>query len=105
MDSTTGLKPKPPRCTRRSNGTRVVAEGQVEIIASYGKAFADKEFNASFVQMEYLGYLRRTQDEPGFNHWLGKLNFFGGDFFQAEMVLSFLVAPEYRSRFGPQFPQ
>ncbi len=53
-----------------------------------------------FVFMEYVGYLRRNPDAPGFIHWLGKLNFFNGDPFQAEMVRSFILAPEYRSRFG-----
>ena len=82
------------------NGTRVIAEGQTEIIAPYGKAFSDSQFNAAFVQMEYFGYLRRNEDTAGFNHWLDKLNSFG-DFSRAEMVRSFLLSPEYRQRFGP----
>jgi hypothetical protein len=84
------------------NGTRVLAEGQVEITAAYGKAFLDSQFSPSFVQMEYFGYLRRNEDTPGFNFWLNKLNSFGGDFIKAEMVRSFLMSPEYRRRFGPQ---
>ena len=32
--------------------------------------------------------------------WFGKLNSFGGNFVQAEMVKSFLVSGEYRHRFG-----
>ena len=82
------------------NGTRVLAEGQVEITAAYGKAFFDTQFNPSFVQMEYFGYLRRNEDAPGFNFWLNKLNSFGGDFIGAEMVRSFLLSPEYLKRFG-----
>jgi hypothetical protein len=82
------------------NGTRVISEGQAEIIAPYGKAFSDSQFNAAFVQMEYFGYLRRNEDTAGFNHWLDKLNSFG-DFSRAEMVRSFLLSPEYRGRFGP----
>jgi hypothetical protein len=31
---------------------------------------------------------------------LGKLNTYGGDPFAAEMVRSFILAPEYRQRFG-----
>ena len=84
------------------NGTRVISEGQVEIIAVYGKAFFDTQFNPSFVQMEYFGYMRRNEDTAGFNHWLDKLNFFG-DFIKAEMVRSFLLSPEYRRRFGPPY--
>jgi hypothetical protein len=83
------------------NGTRVIAEGQIEIIAVYGKAFYDTQFNPAFVQMEYFGYMRRNEDTAGFNFWLGKLNFYG-DFITAEMVRSFLLSPEYRRRFGSQ---
>jgi|GEM_PF-3610909 len=45
--------------------------------------------------------LRRDPDADGFNFWLTKLNEFGGDFRQAEMVKAFLVSAEYRQRFGP----
>lgn len=83
------------------NGTRVIAEGQTEIIAVYGKTFYDTQFNPAFVLMEYFGYMRRTEDTAGFNFWLSKLNFYG-DFITAEMVRSFLLSPAYRRRFGSQ---
>src|SRR6185436_10602945 len=83
------------------NGTRVIAEGQIEIIAAYGKAFYDSQLNPAFVQMEYFGYMRRNEDQAGFDFWLGKLNFYG-NFISAEMVRSFLLSPEYRRRFGSQ---
>jgi len=82
------------------NGTRVISEGQADIIAAYGKAFTDSQLNPAFVQMEYFGYLRRNEDAAGFNFWLDKMNTFG-DFLKAEMVRSFLLSPEYRQRFGP----
>ena len=82
------------------NGTRVISESVFEVIAAYGKAFCDAQFNPAFVQMEYFGYLRRNQDTPGFEHWLAKLNLFG-DFLSAEMVRAFIISPEYRQRFGP----
>ena len=50
--------------------------------------------------MEYVGYLRRNPDAAGFIFWPRKLNFYNGDPFQAEMVRSFILAPEYRLRFG-----
>jgi hypothetical protein len=53
-----------------------------------------------FVYMEYVGYLRRNPDAAGYVFWLGKLNHYHGDPFQAEMVRSFILAPEYRNRFG-----
>ena len=71
--------------------------------------FAQQEFNRAFVLMQYFGYLRRnpndapepTLDFQGYNFWLNKLNQFGGNFVNAEMVKAFLVSTEYRERFGP----
>jgi CSLREA domain-containing protein len=70
--------------------------------------FTRRETNRAFVLMEYFGYLRRNPDdapEPGlnfdgYNHWLGKLNEFNGNYVQAEMVKAFLESIEYRRRFG-----
>jgi hypothetical protein len=70
--------------------------------------FVRQEFNRAFVLMQYYGYLRRNPDEggdadwDGYNHWLGKLNFFRGNYAEAEMVKAFLESNEYRARFGPQ---
>lgn len=58
------------------------------------------EFNPAFVLMEYFGYLRRDPDTGGYNFWLAKLEQFGGNYVQAEMVESFIVSGEYRGRFG-----
>jgi hypothetical protein len=69
--------------------------------------FKAREFNPAFVLMQYFGYMRRNPDDPpdtdfsGYNFWLAKLNSFGGDFREAEMVKAFLLATEYRQRFGP----
>jgi hypothetical protein len=69
--------------------------------------FRQREFSRAFVLMQYFGYLRRNpNDAPdhnmdGFNFWLNKLNQFGGDFVQAEMVKAFITSIEYRTRFGP----
>ncbi|HYN86322.1 MAG TPA: DUF4214 domain-containing protein [Pyrinomonadaceae bacterium] len=62
-------------------------------------AFDQKEKNPAFVFMQYVGYLRRDPDPEGFAFWLKKLNDHGGDFHEAQMVRSFLVSGEYRSRF------
>jgi len=67
-----------------------------------------QEFNKAFVLMEYFGYLQRnpydppekTLDYQGYNFWLGKLNQFGGNYIQAEMVKAFLSSDEYRARFA-----
>ena len=80
------------------DGTRTATGGQLIFETTYGQQFFDKEFDPVFVFMEYIGYLRRNPDQEGFNHWLGKLKFFG-NWVDAEMVRSFIVSPEYRSRF------
>ena len=65
------------------------------------------EFNKAFVLMQYFGYLRcNPNDAPdadfnGYNFWLNKLNSFGGNFANAEMVKAFLASGEYRRCFGP----
>jgi hypothetical protein len=69
-------------------------------------AFAQAQKSPAFVLMQYFGYLRRNPDDApdsdmsGYNFWLSKLNGHSGDFAAAEMVKSFLVSTEYRSRFG-----
>ena len=61
--------------------------------------FKTAKFNQTFVMMEYFGYLRRDPDESGYQFWLNKLNQFGGNFEQAEMVKAFILSGEYRNRF------
>ena len=61
--------------------------------------FVNAKFNETFVMMEYFAYLRRDADAAGFTFWLNKLNQFGGNFEQAEMVKAFIVSGEYRNRF------
>jgi hypothetical protein len=64
------------------------------------------EFNPAFVLLEYYGYLRRNptdapdNSDAGYQFWLGKLNAFGGNFVNAEMVKGFITSGEYRQRFG-----
>jgi uncharacterized repeat protein (TIGR01451 family) len=65
------------------------------------------EYNRAFVLMEYFGYLRRNPDDApdqnfnGYQFWLNKLNSFGGNYINAEMVKAFITSGEYRQRFGP----
>jgi Calx-beta domain-containing protein/uncharacterized protein DUF4214 len=68
---------------------------------------ANGEFNRAFVLMQFFGYLRRNPNDPqdsdytGYDFWLTKLNQFGGNFQNAEMVKAFISSIEYRQRFGP----
>jgi hypothetical protein len=82
------------------DGVTVLGEGNQQFTTTYGKAFYDQQFNRAFVQLEYFGYMKRDPDEAGYNFWLAKLNQFGGNFVNAEMVLAFISSPEYRARFG-----
>ena len=69
--------------------------------------FQARELPRGFVQMQYLGYLRRNPNDlpdnnfTGYDFWLNKLIQFNGDFLKAEMVSAFLHSSEYRQRFGP----
>ena len=83
--------------------------GRVAALRSVVDAISlrDAEFNPAFVLMQYYGYLRRNPTDPpdnndvGYQFWLTKLNSFGGNFVNAEMVKAFIRSAEYRQRFGP----
>ena len=91
-----GAAPTSADAAARARSLRRVAENS---------ALAQQEFNRAFVLMQYFGYLRRDvntgpdADFSGYNFWLNKLNTFGGNFRDAEMVKAFLVSGEYRGRF------
>jgi sugar lactone lactonase YvrE len=92
------LNAAPASTARRASVLRSIADSTV---------LRNAEFNKAFVLMQYFGYLRRNpNDAPdtdfaGFNFWLGKLDSFGGNYIEAEMVKAFIVSIEYRQRFGP----
>ena len=73
-------------------------EGHQDFQTTYGKAFYDQEFNTVFVFMEYVSYLRRNPDQDGYNFWVNKMNTYG-NWVDAQMVLAFILSPEYRNRF------
>ena len=68
--------------------------------------FSRAQTNRAFVLMQYFGYLRRNvNDAPdtnygGYDFWLEKLEHFGGDWRQAQMVFAFIDSIEYRRRFA-----
>jgi uncharacterized repeat protein (TIGR01451 family) len=87
-----------------TSGTQT--RGQVLRAVAENQEFSQSQFNKAFVYMQYVGYLRRNPNDPpdsdfsGYNFWLGKLNQFGGNYVQAEMVKAFISSTEYRQRFG-----
>jgi uncharacterized protein DUF4214 len=72
----------------RAVAMRAIADSQEE---------QNKEFNPSFVYMQYIGYLRRDPEEGGFTSWLNYLTSHPGDF--NTMVWGFVDSAEYRNRF------
>ncbi|HEV7683082.1 MAG TPA: M64 family metallopeptidase [Pyrinomonadaceae bacterium] len=91
------------------NTTDVAARARALRRVAENSILKQQETNRAFVLMQYFGYLRRNPFDPpeatldftGYNFWLGKLNQFNGNFVNAEMVKAFIVAGEYRHRFGP----
>jgi Domain of unknown function (DUF4214) len=80
------------------DGTTTLSQGLLRFDTTYGQAFFDKEFHSVFVFMEYISYLRRNPDQEGFDFWLAKMNRYG-NWVDAQMVLAFILSPEYRNRF------
>ena len=80
-----------------NNGTMTRAAVLRQVVENEG--FISAKRNETFVMMEYFGYLRRDPDASGYQFWLNKLNQFGGNFEQAEMVKAFINSGEYRGRF------
>jgi hypothetical protein len=91
-----GLATDISNVTARAKALRDVADNP---------ALSSQEFNRAFVLMQFFGYLRRDPntgndtDYTGYDFWLSKLNQFNGNFQNADMVKSFIVSGEYKSRF------
>jgi hypothetical protein len=99
-----GAETRPTVLYKIVDGTRSEQDGvgvRQVFTTRYGQAFYNAEYNPAFVLMQYFGYLRRNADQAGYDFWLAKLNQFG-NYIDAEMVRSFIVAEEYRKRFGQQ---
>ncbi len=92
-----------------ANTSEIAARGRALRRVADNPILVAFEKNRAFVLMQYFGYLRRnpfdppesTRDFTGYNFWLAKLNQFGGNFINAEMVKAFITSGEYRQRFGP----
>jgi hypothetical protein len=61
--------------------------------------FKTREYNPSFVLMQYFGYLQRDPDQGGYDFWLNVLNNREPNNFRG-MVCSFITSREYQERFG-----
>jgi hypothetical protein len=78
-----------------------VVGGRAQVVRSVADnaTFAQAEYNAAFVSMQYFGYLKRNPDDGGYNFWLGILNDRVPNNYRA-MVCAFLTSTEYQQRFG-----
>jgi hypothetical protein len=77
-----------------TNGTETRASVLRKIVES-NELFA-KEYDPSFVAMQYYGYLRRAPEPEGYNNWLTYLQGHPGDY--KTMVWGFVYSGEYRNR-------
>lgn len=100
-----------------SGGTNGRAAAFRSVVGNEG--LYQREFNRSFVILQYFGYLRRDPDLAGYNFWLNKLDAAStsatvnssdvsndpvalGRIQRAEMIEAFIVSDEYQLRFGPK---
>ena len=89
------------------NTTNQTARAQAVRMVAEDPDLFSAESNRAFVLMQYFGYLRRNPNDPqdsdysGYDFWLTKLNQFGGNYINAEMVKAFITSTEYLRRFGP----
>jgi hypothetical protein len=95
---TNGTETKASVVFKVVDGTTTQAGGALVFNTTYGQTFYNNQFDDAFVFMEYIGYLRRNPDQAGYDFWLNKLKTYG-NWSDAEMVLAFIRAPEYRNRF------
>ncbi len=72
-----------------------VVHSVVEIIQ-----FKTREYNPSFVLMQYFGYLLRDPDPGGYNFWLDVINNREPNNYPG-MICAFITSAEYQVRFAP----
>jgi hypothetical protein len=79
------------------NAGRSRAEVLLDLIEI--EEFKEREYNPSFVLMQYFGYLRRDPDQGGYDFWLNVLNNQEPDNYRG-MICAFLTSQEYQHRFS-----
>jgi hypothetical protein len=89
-----------------ANTSDIMARARTVRRVADNSLLTQQESNRAFVLAQYFGYTRRNpndapdSDYTGYDFWLTKLNQFGGNFVNAEMVKAFITSGEYRNRFG-----
>src|SRR5258708_16764439 len=78
------------------NAGKVRAQVVAEVIEI--QDFKDREYNPSFVLMQYFGYLRRDADARGYAFWLDVLDNREPNNYRG-MVCAFITSAEYQLPF------
>ena len=75
--------------------------GKIYSLVEIGE-FKTREYNPSFVLMQYFGYLRSDPEQPGYDFWLDVLNnkLSNDSSGYRAMVCAFVTSGEYQLRFG-----
>jgi hypothetical protein len=81
-----------------ATGEQALTRAQVLRAIVESDEIAAREYNATFVAMQYYGYLRRAPEEAGYQDWLRVINQNPNNV--RVMVGGFLNSTEYRLRFG-----
>jgi len=83
-----------------NNNGRTRAQVLLDVIEF--NEFKTREYNPSFVLMQYFGYLSRDPDQGGYDFWLNTLNnrLPNDPSGYRAMVCAFITATEYQLRFG-----
>jgi glucose/arabinose dehydrogenase len=81
-----------------ATGGQSLTRAQVLRAVVESDEIAAREFNGTFVAMQYYGYLRRTPEETGYQNWLTVINQDPQNV--RVMINGFLNSTEYRLRFG-----
>jgi hypothetical protein len=102
---TAGLTPyeaeRAPEIQALSSGSKTQAQVLLDVIDI--PEFKTREYNPSFVLMQYYGYLRRDPEPEGYQFWLNILNNKlpnDASGYNA-MVCAFITSAEYQDRFSP----
>jgi hypothetical protein len=72
--------------------------GQVMLGFSESPEYRASSFNKVYVTQMYVGMLRRSPDQGGFDYWVHQMELGQSGL---NLINGFLVAPEYRNRFLP----
>ncbi len=75
-----------------------VTRGDVLVGFSESPEYQQSTYNSVYVTMMYVGMLRRAPEQAGFDFWTNYMNTGNPGI---NLILGFLNAPEYRSRFLP----